>query len=135
MLNLFKNMSWLIVANAFWRSIKIIPITKPPSKLYYFFRCFRDKGFTSFKFLTRTFFSSIWTLSSRAGTLQGKSIERDCSLLVWYIEVKKLPNYIMFIRSMFYIGSQNRSGRDQLSIGILRNNFFKNSHAVLYFKL
>ena len=36
---------------------------------------------------------------------------------------------------MFYIGSQNRSDRDQLSIGILRNNLFKNSHEVLYFKL
>ena len=35
---------------------------------------------------------------------------------------------------MFCIGSQNRSGKDQLSIGILRNNFFKNSHEVLYFK-
>ena len=32
MLNFFKSMSWLIVSNAFWRSIKIIPVTKPSSK-------------------------------------------------------------------------------------------------------
>ena len=25
-------MSWLIVSNAFWRSIRIIPVTKPSSK-------------------------------------------------------------------------------------------------------
>ena len=32
MLNLFKSMSWLIVSNAFWRSIKIIPVSNPSSK-------------------------------------------------------------------------------------------------------
>ena len=32
MLNFFKSMSWLFVSNAFWSSIKIIPVTKPSSK-------------------------------------------------------------------------------------------------------
>ena len=37
MLNFFKSMSWLIVSNAFWRSIKIIPVTKPLSRPFKIF--------------------------------------------------------------------------------------------------
>ena len=32
--NTFKSISLLIVSNAFWRSIKIIPVSKPSSKFF-----------------------------------------------------------------------------------------------------
>ena len=46
MLNFFKSMSWLIASNAFWRSIKTLPVIKPSSKPFKTFS-FQKEGHVS----------------------------------------------------------------------------------------
>ena len=83
MLNSLNSISWLIVSNAFWRSIKIIPVSKMSSKPFKILsfknerhvsvECFSLKlGWWSCKTLLRLTNSFVWSRTTFSETLDKK---------------------------------------------------------------